>query len=130
MRYGIAGEVIREGSVWEAVGGLTLLGPATITVAVLAGYPRVFNYPIPLTAHNAQRQYNNAARMMTWIGLSMALIMVVMMASWLGVLAIGWIWVGLGMLVAAADLFRRTYVPTALEPASGSARYTQNEWIP
>ena len=44
MRYGIAGEVIREGSVWEAVGGLTLLGPATITVAVLAGYPRVFDY--------------------------------------------------------------------------------------
>ena len=35
----------------------------------------------------------------------MALIMVVMMASWLGVLAIGWIWVGLGMLVAATIFF-------------------------
>ena len=41
-------------------------------------------------------------------------------------LDLGWSWDA----GCSHDLFRRTYVPTALEPASGSARYTQNEWIP
>ena len=105
VRYGVAGEVLREGSVWEAVGGLILLGLGTIAVAVLAGYPRIFNYPITLTAHNAQRQYNNAARMMIWIACSMALIMVVMTASWLGLLVMGWIWAALGLLLVAVIFF-------------------------
>lgn len=105
VRYGVDGEVLREGSVWEALGGLTLLALGILGVAILARYPRIYNYPFMLTEHNAQRQYKNAVQMLAWVAFSMSLIMIVMVASWLEVLAMGWIWVALGVTVAAAIFF-------------------------
>ena len=105
MRYGVGGEVLREGSVWEATLALTLLGLATIAVAVLARYPRIFNYPVMLTEDNAQRQYKNAAQMMAWIAFSMAMVMLVMAASWMGLISIAWLWAAVGLMMAAAIVF-------------------------
>lgn len=105
VRYGVGGEVLREGPIWEAVLGLTLLGLGTIAMAVLARYPRIFNYPFMLTEHNAQRQYKNSVQMMAWIAFSMGLCVLIMAASWLGLMAMSWMLAATGLMVVAAIVF-------------------------
>lgn len=41
-----------------------------IAMTVLNYYPHIFNYPVPITEENAQRQYNNAVRMIRVLKLS------------------------------------------------------------
>lgn len=102
VRYSVDGQVLREGAVWEAIVGLTLLGLGTLAIAILARHPRIFNYPFMLTERNAGRQYKNSAQMMVWVAFGMALTMVVMTGSWLGVISMTWIWVALAVTVGAA----------------------------
>lgn len=105
MQYGIDGQVRREGSVWEGIGTLTMLGATTVGVAVLARYPRIFNFPFVLTEDNVQRQYKNAVQMLAWLALSCALIMVVMVGSWVGVLSIHWTWLSMAIMIVSLIFF-------------------------
>lgn len=105
MQYGLDGEVRRGGSVWEGIGTLSMLGVTTIGVAVLARYPRIFNFPFLLTEDNVQRQYKNAVQMMAWLALSCALIMVVMVGNWGAVLSIHWTWLPMAIMIVSMIFF-------------------------
>jgi len=41
-----------------------------VVLTVLNQYPHIFNYPVAITADNAQKQYNNAVRMIKVLKLS------------------------------------------------------------
>lgn len=88
MQYTFSGGVSRVGSPAEAVLGISFLGLITVGVAVLTRYPQFFNFPFGLTEDNIQRQYKNAVQMLIWMTTGMALIMVVMLGSWLGFLPV------------------------------------------
>lgn len=101
VRYGVDGQVLREGSVWEAIGGLILLGLGTLTLVILSRYPQIFNYPVALTEHNVQRQYKTAVYTLVWVAFSMSLTMLILVAAWLELITIGWIWLALVLTFAA-----------------------------
>lgn len=102
---GMDGEVQREGSVWEGIGTLSMLGATTIGIAVVARYPRIFNFPFLLTADNVQRQYKNAVQMMAWLAFSCVLVMVVMVGNWAGALAANWIWLPMAIMIVSMIFF-------------------------
>src|SRR5699024_6478730 len=54
------------------LGGVMMLLSAGL--ALLSTKPRVFNYPLIVTEHNAQAVYREGERMMVWMLLSMQLI--------------------------------------------------------
>lgn len=101
VRYGMDGQVLREGSVWEAIGGLVLLGLGTLTLVSLSRYPKIFNYPVTLTERNVQGQYKAGVYTLVWVAFSMALTMLILVASWLELITIGWIWLALLLTVTA-----------------------------
>ena len=101
VRYGMDGHVLREGSVWEALGGLILLGLGTLALVILARYPKIMNYPVTLTEHNVQGQYKTAVYTLVWVAFSMSLTMLILVASWLQLINIGWIWLALLLTVTA-----------------------------
>lgn len=104
MQYSFSGEVTREGSTVEGAVTLAVLGATTIGVAVLARYPRVYNFPVTLTEHNVQRQYLNAVQMMCWLAASMVMTMAIMVGSWLGVISAGWNWLPM-VLIGGSMIF-------------------------
>jgi hypothetical protein len=70
--FGITGEADAYGPRWNV---LVLAGVWALVQAMVSGlatHPRVFNYPVPVTAENAQRLYREGERMMVWLGLSLA----------------------------------------------------------
>ncbi len=101
VRYGMDGQVLREGSVWEAIGGLVLLGLGTLALIVLTRYPKTLNYPVALTEHNVQGQYKTAVYTLVRVAFSMALTMLILVAAWLELITIGWIWLALLLTLAA-----------------------------
>ena len=101
VRYGMDGQVLREGSVWEAIGGLILLGLGTLALIFLTRYPKTLNYPVTLTEPNVQEQYKTAVYTLVWVAFSMALTMLILVAAWLELITIGWIWLALLLTVAA-----------------------------
>lgn len=107
MHYDFSGDVTRVGSAWEGVGTLAMLAVTTFGVVILARYPRIYNFPFMLTEHNVQRQYKNAVQMMAWLAFSCALIMLVMVGSWLGVLFVYWTWVAVALMMLSMGYFIR-----------------------
>ncbi|MCT1616621.1 hypothetical protein GKZ75_02295 [Kocuria indica] len=105
MQYGVDGEVTREGSPAEAVIVLSVLGITTIGLAVLTRYPRIFNFPFMLTEHNVQRQYKNAVQMLVWVAAGMALLEVVMIGVWMGVLSENLFWIPVAAILGSTVVF-------------------------
>ncbi|NWN87770.1 MAG: hypothetical protein HLX51_04395 [Micrococcaceae bacterium] len=105
MHYDFSGDVTRVGSSWESVGTLAMLAVTTVGVVILARYPRIYNFPFMLTEHNVQRQYKNAVQMMAWLAFSCALIMLVMVGSWLGVFSVHWTWVAVALMMLSLGYF-------------------------
>lgn len=72
--FGVSGEADDYGSkmtlfILPVIGTLSFVG-----LTVLNYYPHAFNYPVDITAENAQAQYTNATRMMRYMKLSMVFI--------------------------------------------------------
>lgn len=110
VHFGLDGSVNRYGSPWE--GFWTMVGVTVVisSLAVLARFPRLFNYPVMLTSNNVQAQYQNAVQLMVWMNVSMAVITVGMMSIWFDLGWINLVWVGLGlMLVMMVFFIRRTF---------------------
>ncbi|TXC76113.1 DUF1648 domain-containing protein [Luteibaculum oceani] len=63
MHFNAAGEITRYGVKAELF-ILTVVATAVAGgLVALAKYPRIYNYPVEITAKNAQKQYNLATRM-------------------------------------------------------------------
>ena len=67
VHFSVTGEADGWGSrssvLWLAGGGVVLIG----LIAWLSCKPNIFNYPMPITEHNAQAIYREGERMMVWL---------------------------------------------------------------
>ncbi len=52
----------------------------TVLLTILNSYPHVFNYPTPVTAQNAEKQYRNATRLLRVLKLLGILIFIIISA--------------------------------------------------
>lgn len=107
VQFGLDGTVNRYGSPWEGLWTAAGAAAVIIGVAVLARFPRVFNYPVELTSSNIQVQYKNAVQMMVWLNVSMAVLVMGLMALWIDLLWINLVWVGLVLMGVSMVFFIR-----------------------
>lgn len=107
VQFGLDGSVNRYGSPWEGL--WTAVGAAAVIVgvAILARYPRVFNYPVELTGSNVQAQYKNAVQMLVWLNVSMAVMAMGLTALWIDLLWINLVWAGLVLMGVSMVFFIR-----------------------
>lgn len=107
VHFSLDGSVNRYGSPWEGL--WTALGVTVIilVVAVLARFPRIFNYPVELTSRNVQSQYENAVQMMVWLNVSMAVTAVGIVSLWFQLRWFGVVWAGLVLMVVVMGFFIR-----------------------
>lgn len=107
VQFGLDGSVNRYGSPWEGLWTAVGAAAVIIGVAVLARFPRVFNYPVELTGSNVQAQYKNAVQMMVWLNVSMAVMAMGLTALWIDLLWVNLAWVGLVLMGASLVFFIR-----------------------
>lgn len=105
VQFGFDGSVNRYGSPWEGFWVVAVMAVTIIGVAVLARYPRTFNFPIALSEHNAQVQYKNAVQMMVWLNVSMAVMTLGMISVWFGTLWLGLAWAGVVLMIVTMVFF-------------------------
>lgn len=107
VQFGLDGSVNRYGSPWEGLWTAVGAAAVIIGVAVLARFPRVFNYPVELTGSNVQAQYKNAVQMMVWLNVSMAVMAMGLTALWIDLLWVNLAWVGLVLMGVSMVFFIR-----------------------
>lgn len=70
--FGVDAEADSFGPRWSVLVLAGIWVVVQLGVALLAAHPRWFNYPMPVTAGNAQRLYREGERMMVWLGVAVA----------------------------------------------------------
>lgn len=73
-------------------------------ILALSRYPRIFNYPVPVTADNAQRLYREGERLMVALGAGMAVIFLGIVLMVLDGASTGRLVLGAGPVLAGAGL--------------------------
>lgn len=82
MHFASDGSVNRYGSPWEMVGLAAMMLVMIAGCALLARYPRIFNFGVSkVTERNIQAHYKNGVQMMVWVALSLTVLQVVMLGS-------------------------------------------------
>ncbi|TXK55628.1 DUF1648 domain-containing protein [Salinibacterium sp. dk5596] len=99
--FGFTGEADAWGPRWNVLvlAGVWLAMSAGLVA--LSRFPRVFNYPVPVTEENAQRLYREGARMTVWTAFGCSVIFGGAVASMLGWSAGPVIVAGILVLLAA-----------------------------
>lgn len=105
VHFSFDGSVNRYGSPWEGLIAGLVLCAIIIGIAVLARYPRIFNYPTELNSSNVQVQYKNAVQMLVWMNLGIAILAVGSFAVWFDAIPIHLVWVGLAVIGLSAAVF-------------------------
>lgn len=70
--FGVRGQADAYGPSWTILPLAALWLAMQALLAVFSHYPRVFNYPVPVTEENAQRLYREGERMLVWLALAQA----------------------------------------------------------
>lgn len=85
MHFGVFGAPPRTGDIWgEGLWVFVGLGLVWAGMLVLSRYPRLFNYPHMLTAHNAQAQYRNGVQAMRRIAALIPVLLLDLVLIWSG----------------------------------------------
>lgn len=107
MHFAADGSVNRYGSPWEMlIPALSLLA-TIIGCAVLARYPRIFNYGFgKVTEKNIQAHYKNGVQLMIWLTFGMTVLLIIMWGGMAG----DWsmtpaIWIGLVVICVPVLFF-------------------------
>ncbi|MFC5928438.1 DUF1648 domain-containing protein [Cryobacterium melibiosiphilum] len=98
--FGASGQADAWGprsSVWPLL-GVWLLVQALL--AFLSTWPRMFNYPVPVTEANAQRLYRDGEGLMVFMGVSVAIIFTGLVLLSVGAPGFPLVGVGLAFLLA------------------------------
>ncbi len=107
MQFAADGSVNRYGSPWEILGIASVFLVTIIGLAILARYPRVYNYGVgSVTEENIQAQYKNGVQMMVWAVFSMVVLQVIALGSVAG----DWsttpaMWIGLALMLGSIAFF-------------------------
>ncbi|GAA1455317.1 DUF1648 domain-containing protein [Nesterenkonia lacusekhoensis] len=105
VRWGFSGDVTYGSPatmIWPVLGLLV----GTLGCAVLARYPRIYNYPRELNERNVQRQYRNGAQLMVWTTASLAMTTLGMaLPAITGAETAALTLVGVGMLMLSSGYF-------------------------
>lgn len=74
VHFNVKGEPDGFGGKWSLFFLPGLTTALLIGLTLLNRYPEIFNYPVKITAENAERQYRLAVRLIRWVNLSLSLI--------------------------------------------------------
>lgn len=99
--FGVTGEADAWGPRWSVLVMVAVWLLLAVGIAVLSRFPRVFNYPVPVTEENAQPLYREAERMLVWLAASMSLVFGAISAAVLGADATVFVVLGLAATFVA-----------------------------
>ena len=87
--------------IWLYLGSVFLIAG----LAVLARFPHLFNYPVPVTEENAPRLYKLGVNLMIWINFSLAIMAVGTIFVFLSTSFFWLTMVGVAMMMAVSGYF-------------------------